>query len=138
MCLNTLLVNATISEKDIICYKVYLKYKGRNRLVSPFAYAKIPEFNEEILDKSFLSFSQDLPDTDYRSVSYGFHSFKRLADAVKFMNYYKYDSFIETTKLVRCKIPKDTLYFHGVTNNFIPGYCSNYIVLLKEISSLFK
>lgn len=131
MCLITDWDKPRIAEEDIICYKFYLKY-NYGVLFSPYQGSRAPEIGvitdtelgepykpEETFNQDFYGFNR---------VDKGFHSFKTLEgvkhEANRLEEYYN-------LVIVKCIIPKGSLYYSGTFKKYYKSYCSNSIKLVE-------
>ena len=128
MCLileETGYVKAKCSDKDIECFKVYVK-TADGFYKSPYRRDFMPAFNIFVEEDKFIPTCKD-------GVYFGYHSFARLSDAFSL-----YNMCVQTLWepiIVKCIIPAYTLYFEGLFSYKKDSYCFKGIVL-KEIINL--
>lgn len=132
MCLVTDWDKPRIAEKDITCYKWYVKIDSV--YLSPYQGEPIPAFNTVVysdLDKPEKNLLL-LSSFQYKYiVEKGFHSFVNSIDA-KYNRYNQCANYeIRNTIIVSCVIPKGSRYYKGVFGN-ADSYCSEAIII-KEI-----
>ena len=108
-------------EKDIVCYKVYLKFYN-NILLSPYRRSLAPEFN--VVAKTNLGQVQEY----WNTLSEGFHSYVDLYDAIDESLYWNMCNPI----IVKCIIPKGSKCYIGRFSDKA-SYCSDSIKLVEQI-----
>lgn len=110
-------------EKDIVCYKVYLKCYN-NILLSPYQRSLAPEFNTVA--------KTDLGEVyKEHSVNKGFHSFANFCDSMKEAEDWHYS----TPVVVKCIIPKGAKCYVGQFEGKV-SYCSDSIILVEQIETI--
>ena len=110
-----------IAEKDIICFKVYLKYSD-GRIVSPYRRILAPEIG-------ILTCTELGKINSYGNVKLGFHSFSNFSDAITEGRDWE-DNY--TPLIAECTIPRNSMYYKGYFGGK-KSYCSKYIKLNKLI-----
>lgn len=111
-----------IAKKDITCYKLVVVNNDGN-LTTLFQKTSV------ILGNNYNSSIERY----YNTIEKGIHSFTKLKEAKEFLKIIK----DETTRvrIVKCIIPKDSLYFNGMFNNY-KSMASNQILYTKEIINI--
>lgn len=124
MCLYTDQLSPKITNKDITVFKYIHIDDGM--FVSPhkgYQYKSLGKVNETVL--------QTEPEEIWHEsgcVDYGFHSFKYLDDAIEISN------TIGSYSVIECIIPKGSLYYEGIGGGNKVNYCSNKIILNRQIN----
>lgn len=135
MCLYTKQHKPAVAKKTISCYKTVSCQKINGIVTFFFSefYGFCYEIGEEYTLKKgkAISFPDDesyLPERGKNhSISYGFHSYARLKDAVDDINYNDYEV------VLKCEIPAGAKYWTGNIDMFDEGdsnykeYCSERI-----------
>ena len=136
MCLVLTQLEPKIADKDIICYKLVVKKANGiyNSLYRKFEYIirrnyKIPETEKCILKENRFG---------VKILEEGvFHSFIHEVDA--FIDYQEQANILIShyhfpmiLSIIKCAIPKGTIYYMGSTNS-MPSYASSQIKILEEI-----
>lgn len=111
-----------IAEKDITCYKVYIKYSD-GRIVSPYRRILVPKIG--ILTKTELG--EINPNG---GIQKGFHSFSSFNDAI--MESKDWEECPYLPLIAECTIPKNSKYYEGYFGKAV-SYCSECIKLNKLI-----
>lgn len=140
MCLSTYQYTPFIAEKDIVCYKTVFAPNDEFEMTSLF-YGRKYKLNIVYTESAFLKTSEpndmtlsNMSGLGLRMVRNGFHSYAKRIDA------YFMCSKIKNTVILKCIIPKNSLYY---SNNKIddvhPCYCSDSIKIItwKKPNSLF-
>lgn len=126
MCLITEQLTSTTAREDIICYKVL-------RIQDNSLYAYYRNFEYEIgkLYRGPLVCSKTYSTSEglYMNINEGFHSYSDIEYAKE-----NYRDVLKSAVIVKCVIPKGTIFFEG-EQNCGRGYASNQIII-KEIMKL--
>jgi hypothetical protein len=126
MCLITEQLTSTTAREDIICYKV-LRIQDNNL----YAYYRSFEYKIGKLYRGPLVWGKMYSTSEglYMNINEGFHSYSDIEYAKQ-----NYRDVLESAVIVKCIIPKGTIFFEG-EQNFGRGYASNQIII-KEIMKL--
>lgn len=127
MCLITKWKSPKIAEKDIVCYKFYIK-RGSS-FISPYRYVQAPDIGEKectMLDENIESICSDI------IINSGFHSFVYLS-SLEFIK--KWSPRTETYTIFKCIIPEGSKYYEGLFNSD-SAYCSDSIILVEQIETI--
>ena len=120
------------ARRNITCYKI-CKFKGLNTVESLLQNYSYNIGREEIIDDFLM---EDIVFLNTYVKNIGFHSYKYKYCLRKYFNKhieYHYRHFAYDTKcIVKCIIPKGSLYFKGKYDTRV-GYCSEKIVPIKII-----
>ena len=132
MCLHTTKMLPRIAMKDIETYKVVAKLNGE--VYSPYREKYKWELNQVIKDKEHpkiikVKFYRDGTrlEKPERKISRGFfHTYPDLLDAKKLFSHLSLQEMFEYSgyTIVKCVIPKGTLYYTGVDDNNFKCYAS--------------
>lgn len=128
MCLRTKMICPQRARKDIICYKVVTEYKnksGNTAYVTPFLCADIELFStmkaKENIKMAYISKMEYPITTKGGGVMYvkrineyivqeGYiHCYVHIDGAIRFKHHNSLNSY--ALKIIRCIIPKGTLYY---------------------------
>ena len=136
MCLNlNPKFKKMVAKKDITCYKIVKKknYGGcymYEALIMMFFIYKL-----NIIYSTMITMTHT-PYTNRLVVNNGFHSFRTIQGLKKEAEYilmYHNSGILTDAVIVKCIIPKGSLYYVGHNDNYTPNYVSNQIVILNEI-----
>lgn len=122
MCVTTTTKRAKKTGRDIVCYKIVIMRKYRNKIhflsaiMDNFRY----EFDTEYIEHKF---KHELP---RKETDYGFYSYADLEYAKRELELYKHVFTSGGHTLVRCIIPKGTAYYNS-NYKFSMVYCSKHI-----------
>ena len=115
-----------VAEEDIKCFKIVAVDKHENiySVVRKFPYQLNKTYTEE---GDFSKIYRSLR-FNHRINGGGFHSFVEIEDT--FDSYKFYEGTDEEKRIiVKCHIPKGSLYYMGVSLNGEPNYVSQSIVI---------
>lgn len=136
MCLHTTNKFPRIATKDIETYKVVAK--ADSFVCSPYRTQYKWEFNKVIKDKESAKivkrkFYRDgtKMETTQKEISRGFfHTYLDLDEARNMQNYFQVTAscLVEYT-IVKCIIPKGTVYYSGVDDSGLKCYASKHIIM---------
>jgi hypothetical protein len=132
------LVNATKIEtdKDIIGYKIEYYIKKENKWVSYFYDFEYEMQKLYILKTKINIVSRSWDKFDV--INEGFHCFKYLEDAEKFVviekEYFSIHGYVKDIRIVECIIPFNAEIYYGCDEGGIIGYASNKIIINKVIA----
>lgn len=139
MCLRTNSPKSSIAKSDIVVYKALRVIVKRSynvyvngKIIKGYTYKLTPSVMHVAFEYKFDKlFKTRMRKTkgfySLYDVHYGFHSYQRKEDAVKFVS--SRTGYIA----VRCIIPKGSRYYEGSNNVDTPGYCSNQIIVKNQI-----
>lgn len=132
MCLEIKSPNCLIAEKDIICYKVLLKYKSDQMYHSPY-WDFIWDFNTKYEQQFSLEYNRRY---SIFYVEKGFHTIQCSSDAKCFIDKIYIDNcfktLIERFVVVKCTIPKGSKYYKG-RHSDLDCYASNQLIINEII-----
>lgn len=141
MCLETGWSKPRVAKEDITVYKALTierigleqELVSEGKIVKAYAYALAPQsyttrkkyvFGKlNVVRNGFTSYRSGRT----TSVNRGFHSFANRQSALNLAGI--------RTMAVECKIPKGSLYWKGTNNGTSDGYCSNKLIVVKQILS---
>ena len=126
MCLTTEQLTSTTAREDIICYKA-LRIQDNNL----YAYYRNFEYEIGKLYRGPLVWGKTYSTSEglYMNINEGFHSYSDIEYAKE-----NYRDVLKSAVIVKCVIPKGTIFFEG-EQNCGRGYASNQIII-KEIMKL--
>jgi hypothetical protein len=131
MCLRVTDDTRRITDKDIVCYKLFRLRNGVE--FAPFRYNKwtigklvtVPKSEIEVDDESGV-----------KKIEFGIHSFAKLSGAralQKWFREYIGDSYTERKEFVvrKCTIPAGSIYYEGLFEDEI-SYVSDQIIVSQK------
>lgn len=123
-----------IANEDIICYK-FLTCRSKEYYHTPYMGmpVSIGSTYTTVLDTNYFKYEQEILECCNQCIGeleHGFHSFANIVDVNKYLAN-------KHNVLVKCVIPKGSMYFVGIYDNFL-SYASDSIKLVKKYNWLTK
>ena len=129
MCLSNI-SKQKVAERDIVVFKYVYWDEDRKAYLTPFQHAKI------IIGRTYTSALDVQKKKGGNIVGVGLYSFRNKRDVFDNARIDKMIRHQHTFHVVRCIIPKGSLYYTGIFDDSTPSYVSNTLTYEEIIKSI--